>query len=71
MTKRMLAKTATYWTCHISVASTLAYALTGNLHAALGIGILEPSVQAIVFLFHERAWEGAPVAPAVATMQMA
>jgi uncharacterized membrane protein len=58
MTTRMFAKTATYWVCHISVASTLAYALTGNLHAALGIGFLEPSIQAVVFFFHERAWEG-------------
>jgi uncharacterized membrane protein len=58
MTMHMIAKTATYWVCHIGVASTLAYALTGNLHAALGIGILEPSVQAVVFLVHERLWEG-------------
>jgi uncharacterized membrane protein len=61
MTFRMLAKTATYWVCHISVASTLAYALTGNLHAAIGIGLLEPSIQAVVFLFHERVWEGPTV----------
>jgi uncharacterized membrane protein len=54
---RMLAKTTTYWVCYISVASTLAYLLTGNLHAALGIGLLEPSVQAGVFLIHEQIWE--------------
>lgn len=58
MTARMLAKTASYWVAHITVASSLAYALTGNLHAALGIGLLEPSIQAVVFFFHERIWEG-------------
>lgn len=55
---RTLAKTGTYWVCHITVASGLAYALTGQLHAALAIGLLEPSVQAVVFLLHERFWEG-------------
>jgi uncharacterized membrane protein len=54
---RTLMKTATYWICHISVASTLAYILTGQWHAALAIGLLEPSVQAVVFLAHEHAWE--------------
>ncbi len=46
-----LFKTGTYWMCHITVAFTLAYLLTGNWHAALAIGLLEPSVQAVVFYF--------------------
>jgi uncharacterized membrane protein len=57
---RSLAKTATYWVLHISVASSLAFALTGDLNAALAIGLLEPSVQAVVFFLHERAWERVP-----------
>jgi uncharacterized membrane protein len=52
-----LFKTGTYWVCHITVAFTLAYLLTGNWHAALAIGLLEPSVQAVVFYFHEIAWD--------------
>lgn len=52
-----LFKTGTYWLCHITVAFTLAYLLTGNWHAALAIGLLEPSVQAVVFYFHEIAWD--------------
>ncbi len=54
-----LFKTGTYWICHITVACTLAYLLTRNWHAALAIGFLEPSVQAVVFYFHEMAWERA------------
>lgn len=54
---RTLAKTGTYWVCHITVASTLAYVLTGQWHAALAIGLLEPSIQAVVYLLHERLWE--------------
>jgi uncharacterized membrane protein len=57
MTIRTLAKTATYWVCHIGVASTLAYFLTGNLTTALGIGLLEPTIQAGVFLVHEHVWD--------------
>ena len=57
MTTRLLAKTGTYWLCHISVASGLAYLLTGQFEAALAIGLLEPTVQAGVFILHERAWE--------------
>jgi uncharacterized membrane protein len=54
---RTLMKTATYWICHISVASTLAYILTGQWYSALVIGLLEPSAQAVVFLAHEHVWE--------------
>ncbi len=54
-----LIKTGTYWICHITVACSLAYLLTGNWHAALAIGFLEPSVQAVVFYFHEMVWERA------------
>jgi uncharacterized membrane protein len=61
---RSIAKTATYWVLHISVASSLAFALTGDLNAALAIGLLEPSVQAVVFFLHERAWERVPALPA-------
>jgi uncharacterized membrane protein len=57
MTARTFFKTATYRVCHIGVASTLAYLLTSDLAAALSIGLLEPSVQAVVFLLHEHAWE--------------
>jgi uncharacterized membrane protein len=52
-----LLKTGTYWVCHIAVASSLAYLLTGNWHAALAIGLLEPSVQAVVFYAHELVWD--------------
>ena len=54
---RRIAKTASYWCVHISVAITLAYLLTGNLAAAMAIGFLEPTVQAFVFYFHEWLWE--------------
>ena len=52
-----LFKTGTYWICHITVACSLAFLITGSWSAALAIGRLEPSVQAVVFYRHEVAWD--------------
>lgn len=54
---RRLAKTGSYWVVHITVAVMVAWALTGNLAAAMAIGLLEPTVQAFVFYLHEWFWE--------------
>jgi uncharacterized membrane protein len=63
---RLALKTLSSGTLHIGVATAVAYALTGNLTAALGIGLIEPLVQTAVFAVHERLWESHPKpAPAV------
>ena len=49
-------KTGSYYLTHILVAAGVAYAVTGDLWAALTLSLLEPSVQAGVYFFHERAW---------------
>ena len=54
---RRIAKTASYWLLHIGVATLLTWWLTGNLHAALAVGLLEPTVQAFVFYLHDWLWE--------------
>lgn len=56
--KRLGAKTLSYGMVHIMVATTIAYLLTGNFTAALGIGLIEPMVQTMVFAVHEMIWEG-------------
>ena len=35
----------------------VAYAVTGNLIASLTLSLLEPTVQAFAFFFHEKAWQ--------------
>ena len=52
-----LSKTASYYCIHIGVAACVAYAVTGNLWASLTLSLLEPTVQAGAFFFHEKAWE--------------
>lgn len=54
-----LKKTATYYVMHITVAAAVGYAVTGNLWMALTLSLVEPTVQAVAFFFHEKAWERA------------
>ena len=51
-----LAKTGSYYVIHICVAAMVAYAVTGNWIASLTLSLLEPTVQAVAFFFHEKAW---------------
>ncbi|QBK03998.1 DUF2061 domain-containing protein [Hylemonella gracilis] len=53
----LLKKTASYYVMHIVVAAAVAYAVTGNLFMAFTLSLLEPTVQAVAFFFHEKVWE--------------
>ena len=55
---RLALKTASYGSVHVIVAMGVAYAITGSVAAAIGIGLIEPIVQTAVFALHERLWEG-------------
>ena len=57
--KLTLSKTISYYFIHITVAACVAYAVTGNLLASLTLSLLEPTIQAFAFFFHEKAWERA------------
>lgn len=59
-----LKKTASYYLVHITVAAAVAYAVTGNVLMSLTLSLLEPTVQAFAFFFHEKAWERVRAAPA-------
>lgn len=54
-----LLKTASYYVIHVVVAALVAYAVTGNLWASLTLSLLEPTIQAVAFFFHEKAWDRA------------
>lgn len=49
-------KTISYAFMHMSIAVTIAYALSGSWKVALAIGLIEPLVQTVAFFFHEKAW---------------
>ncbi len=61
MNRRLAMKTATYGVIHVTVATSIAYLLTGDFAAAAGIGLLEPIVQTGVFAIHERIWEATAI----------
>jgi uncharacterized membrane protein len=52
-----LRKTASYYVLHISVAMLVAYAITRDWHASIALSLIEPSVQAVAFFFHEKFWQ--------------
>lgn len=52
-----LKKTASYYLVHMTVAALVAYAVTGNLLMSFTLSLLEPTVQAFAFFFHEKVWE--------------
>lgn len=65
--RRTLMKTGSYYVMHIVVAASVAYAVTGDVLASLALSLLEPSVQAVAYFFHERAWNRQDEATAVPT----
>jgi uncharacterized membrane protein len=52
-----LKKTASYYVMHIIVALAVAYAVTGSLAMSVTLSLLEPTIQAVAFFFHEKAWQ--------------
>ncbi len=49
-------KPITYSLMHLIVAITVAYALTRDWRIALGVGVIEPIVQTVAYMLHEKAW---------------
>lgn len=54
--RRDLLKTLSFAALHFAVAFTVAFALTGSVAVATGIGVIEPLANTVAFYFHERAW---------------
>jgi len=55
--QRMFKKTFSYYIMHITVAMLVGYFVTGSLTLAIALSLLEPTVQAVAFFFHEKIWE--------------
>ncbi|MEG2357385.1 DUF2061 domain-containing protein [Acinetobacter sp.] len=54
--QRIFKKTLSYYIMHITVAMLVGYVIIGNLWMAVTLSLVEPTVQAIAFFFHEKAW---------------
>jgi uncharacterized membrane protein len=49
-------KTGSYSAMHLLVAIGVAYAVTQDWRAALAVGLIEPMVQTVAYVLHDRAW---------------
>ena len=54
--KRILMKSVSYYVMHILVAAGVAYTVTGSLAMAFALSLIEPAVQTVAFIIHEKAW---------------
>lgn len=55
-----MAKTITFAVIHFSIATLVAFALTGDFLLGSLIAIIEPSINTVAFYFHEKAWQQLP-----------
>lgn len=55
--RHALFKTVSFAILHFSVAFSVAYILTGSLVIGSLIAMIEPTLNTIVFFFHEKAWK--------------
>lgn len=54
-------KAFSYFWMHVVVAMTVVYTVTGNVFAAMSVGLIEPAVQVLAYHLHERAWRRASI----------
>ncbi|WP_338561587.1 DUF2061 domain-containing protein [Acinetobacter sp. KS-LM10] len=54
--QRMFKKTLSYYIMHMTIAMMVGYFVTGSIAMALTLSLLEPTVQAFAFFFHEKIW---------------
>jgi uncharacterized membrane protein len=52
----LMLKTLSYFAVHMGVAASLVWMITGDIAAALTLGLIEPLVQTVAFNAHERVW---------------
>ena len=55
--QKTLKKNLSYYIMHITVAMLVGYFVTGSLAMAIALSLIEPTVQAVAFFFHEKFWE--------------
>ena len=54
--RRILAKALTFRVLTTAVTMFIVFILTGSLHVALGIGILDAVLRFVLYFIHEKAW---------------
>ncbi|ABM01839.1 DUF2061 domain-containing protein [Shewanella amazonensis] len=50
-------KTMTFAVLHFGVAFSITYLLTGSLLIGGAVALIEPTINTVVFYFHEKVWK--------------
>ena len=53
---RLALKTGSYSLMHLTVAIAVTCAITQDWRAALAVGLIEPAVQTVAYVAHDRVW---------------
>ncbi|MGX9417522.1 DUF2061 domain-containing protein [Vibrio sp. RC27] len=53
-------KTITFAVIHFSIATAVAFVLTGDILIGSMIAMIEPSINTVAFYFHEKVWSRVP-----------
>jgi len=57
MQEVVMKKTISFGILHMTIAFTVAYAMTGSLLVGGAIALVEPAVNTVAYFFHEKFWE--------------
>ena len=52
-----MTKTASFAIVHFTVAFTVGYALTGSMLVGGAIALVEPAINTVAYIIHEKVWE--------------
>jgi len=58
---RSILKAVTYRITGTFTTATITFLVTGQLHTALAVGMVEPFVKIVIYYVHERLWQHVPV----------
>lgn len=53
---KLALKTGFYSIMHLTVAIAVTYAIMQDWRAALAVGLIEPAVQTVAYVVHDRVW---------------
>lgn len=52
-----MTKTVSFAVLHFTTAFTVTWAMTGSLLVGGAVALVEPTINTVVYFFHEKAWQ--------------
>ncbi|MBT1446205.1 DUF2061 domain-containing protein [Shewanella sp. JM162201] len=64
-------KTMTFAILHFTVAFSITYLLTGSVVIGGAVALIEPTINTVVFYFHEKVWKRIEAKKSAAVAELA